>query len=211
VALLRQRSRLVHRAVPLLIATIRGLLLTAAYSSRAAAALNPAWPEAVVTAAVVTEAVVTEAVVTEAVVTEAVVTGTSTADGAAGATSEVTDTARGARHGAAGATSEGVAAGAFPLECVRNLRRLYELLAAHKKVLVRHGSYLLADVVGVCRERPLPPAAQRELLPGIHALLGMCTEVEVQAVHAASDPGRQRVLKDLLESYQHSFKYKGKA
>jgi hypothetical protein len=153
VALLRQRSRLVHRAVPLLIATIRGLLLTAAYSSRAAAALNPAWPEAVVTAAVVTaavvtaavvtEAVVTEAVVTAAVVTEAVVTGTSTADGAAGATSEVTDTARGARHGAAGATSEGVAAGAFPLECVRNLRRLYELLAAHKKVLVRHGSYLL--------------------------------------------------------------------
>jgi hypothetical protein len=206
VALLRQRSRLVHRAVPLLIATIRGLLLTAAYSSRAAAALNPAWPEAVVTAAAVTAAVVTEAVVTEAVVT-----GTSTADGAAGATSEVTDTARGARHGAAGATSEGVAAGAFPLECVRNLRRLYELLAAHKKVLVRHGSYLLADVVGVCRERPLPPAAQRELLPGIHALLGMCTEVEVQAVHAASDPGRQRVLKDLLESYQHSFKYTGKA
>ena len=95
---------------------------------------------------------------------------------------------------------------------MRNLRRLYELLAAHKKVLVRHGSYLLADVVGVCRERPLPPAAQvRELLPGIHALLGMCTEVEVQAVHAASDPGRQSVLKDLLESHQHSFKYKGKA
>ena len=94
---------------------------------------------------------------------------------------------------------------------MRNLRRLYELLAAHKKALVRHGSYLLADVVGVCRERPLPPAAQRELLPGIHALLGMCTEVEVQAVHAASDPGRQRVLKDLLESHQHSFKYKGKA
>ena len=182
--------------MPLHIATIRGLLLTAAYSSRAAAALNPAWPEegdqAVVTAAVVTEA------------------GTSTADGAAGATSVVADTARGARHGAAGATSEGVAAtGAFPLECVRNLRRLSELLAAHKKVLVRHGSYLLVDVVGVCRERPLPPAAQRELLPGIHALLGMCTEVEVQAVHAASDPGRQRVLKDLLESHQHSFKYKG--
>ena len=149
---------------------------------------------------------VTAAVVTAAVVTEA---GTSTADGAAGATSVVADTARGARHGAVGATV--AATGAFPLECVRNLRRLYELLAAHKKALVRHGSYLLVDVVGVCRERPLPPAAQRELLPGIHALLGMCTEVEVQAVHAASDPGRQRVLKDLLESHQHSFKYKGKA
>ena len=195
VALLRQRSRLVHRAVPLLIAAMRGLLLTASYSSRAAAAVNPTWPE-----------VGTEVVVT-VVVTEA---GTSTADGAAGESSVVPDTARGARHGATGASCD-AATGAFPLECVRNLRRLYELLAAHKKVLVRHGSYLLADVVGVCRERPLPPAAQRELLPGIHALLGMCTEVEVQAVHAASDPGRQRVLKDLLESHQHSFKYKGKA
>ena len=191
VALLRQRSRLVHRAVPLLIAAMRGLLLAASYSSRAAAAVNPTWPE----------------VGTEVVVT---VAGTSTADGAAGESSVVPDTARGARHGATGASCD-AATGAFPLECVRNLRRLYELLAAHKKVLVRHGSYLLADVVGVCRERPLPPAAQRELLPGIHALLGMCTEVEVQAVHAASDPGRQRVLKDLLESYQHSFKYKGKA
>ena len=86
-----------------------------------------------------------------------------------------------------------------------------EQLALHKKVLVRHGSYLLADVVAACRERPLPAAAQRELLPGIHALLGMCTEVEVQAVHASSDPSRQRVLKDLLESYERSFKYRGKA
>ena len=76
---------------------------------------------------------------------------------------------------------------------------------------MRHGSYLLADLVAVCHERPLPAAAQQEVLPGIHAVLGMCTEVEVQAVHAASDPMRQRVLKDLLESYERSFKYKGKA
>ena len=75
---------------------------------------------------------------------------------------------------------------------------------------MRHGAYLLAEVVAVCRERPLPAAAQRELLPGIHALLGMCTEVEVQAVHTASDPVRQRVLKDLLESYERTYKYRGK-
>jgi hypothetical protein len=101
--------------------------------------------------------------------------------------------------------------GSLPLECVRNLRRLLELLAAHKKALVRHCSYVLADLLSVCRERPLPAAAQRELLPGIHAVLGICTEVEVQAVHAASDAARQRVLKDLLESYERSFKYQGKA
>jgi len=43
VALLRQRSRLVHRAVPLLIATIRGLLLTAAYSSLGPRCSTWAW------------------------------------------------------------------------------------------------------------------------------------------------------------------------
>ena len=100
--------------------------------------------------------------------------------------------------------------GRLPFECVRNLRRLLELLAAHKKALVRHGSYVLAELVALCRERPLPAAAQRELLPGIHALLGMCTEVEVQAVHAVSDVPRQRVLKSLLDSYQQGFKFQGK-
>ena len=99
------------------------------------------------------------------------------------------------------------------IECARHLRRLLEAISLHKKVLVRHGSYLLADIVAACRERPLPSAAHRELLPGIHALLGMCTEVEVQAVHAASsgDGGKQRVLKELLESYERTFKYRGKA
>ena len=68
----------------------------------------------------------------------------------------------------------------------------------------------MADIVAVWRERPLPAAAQRELLPGIHALLGMCSEVEVQAVHAVSDGGRKRVLKELLESYDRMHKFKGK-
>ena len=53
-------------------------------------------------------------------------------------------------------------------------------------------------------------AGHHELLPGIHALLGMCTEVEVQACHAASDGGKQRALKELLESYERSFKHRGK-
>ena len=97
------------------------------------------------------------------------------------------------------------------IECARNMRRLLEQFALHRKVLVRHSSYLLADIIVLYHERPLPAAAQEEVLPGIHAVLGMCTEVEVQAVHAASEPMHQRILKDLLESYQRSFKYKGKA
>ena len=148
VALLRQRSRLVHASAPLLLAAIRGLLYALAHSPAVSPTQEPAHSHEVAPDV---------------------------------------------------------------LECARNFRRLLEQFALHRKVLVRHGSYLLADLVAVCHERPLPAAAQQEVLPGIHAVLGMCTEVEVQAVHAASDPMRQRVLKDLLESYERSFKYKGKA
>ena len=164
-AMLRQRPRLVHACVPLLIACVRSHLLALVHApARAAASPPPAAPAAF-----------------------GVQSGRAVAAGAP-------------------APSPGV-------ECARHLRRLLEGLALHKKVLVRHGSYLLAEVVGAMRERPLHPSCQRELLPGVHALLGMCTEVEVQAVYAASsgDGGRQRVLKDLVESYERSFKYKGKA
>ena len=143
VALLRQRSRLVYAAAPLLLSAVRGLLLALAHAP-------------------------------------------PTAD-----------------------DTDEQDAPSLPLECVRSLRRLLELLALHRKALVRHCSYLLADIVGVCRVRRLPAVSQHELLPGIHALLGMCTEVEVQAVHSASDPDGQRVLKDLLDSYATQFKRGG--
>ena len=97
----------------------------------------------------------------------------------------------------------------LPLECARNVRRLLEAIAGHKKVLMRHGSYLLADIVAVLKERPLPARAMEELLPGIHALLGMCSEVEVQACYAVSDGVRQRMLISLLESYEKVFKHRG--
>ncbi|KAL1508299.1 hypothetical protein AB1Y20_004411 [Prymnesium parvum] len=112
---------------------------------------------------------------------------------------------------ALGHAAPGGSAERLPVECARNLRRLLEEVATHKKHAVRHGSHILADVVAVYRELPLPAAAQKELLPGIHALLGMLTEVEVQAVHASSNAVSRRLLQELLSSYEASFKYKGKA
>lgn len=99
----------------------------------------------------------------------------------------------------------------LPVESARNLGRLLEETAQHKKHVVRHGSFLLADILSLCRDLPLPAAAHKELLPGIHALLGMLTEVEVQAVHAASNAASRKLLQELLASYEASFKYKGKA
>ena len=93
----------------------------------------------------------------------------------------------------------------------RTMRRLLEALVPQKKWLMRYMKYPLEHLLLACRERPLPADAMKELLPGIHALLSACSEDEVQYAHVMGDYSRQRLLKQWLESYEQTFKYKGGA
>ena len=80
---------------------------------------------------------------------------------------------------------------------------------AHRKALVRHAAYLLADVLALFVHRPPSPAHRAELLPGVHALLSMCTTVELQECHAGSDGMGKRALQALRETYEAT-RFKGK-
>jgi hypothetical protein len=99
----------------------------------------------------------------------------------------------------------------LPLECTRHVSRLLEEVAAkaHRKALVRHAAYLLADVLALFVHRPPSPAHRAELLPGVHALLSMCTTVELQECHAGSDGMGKRALQALRETYEAT-RFKGK-
>ena len=83
------------------------------------------------------------------------------------------------------------------------------LAKAHRKAFVRHAAYLLADVVALFVHRPPSPLHRAELLPGVHALLAMCTTVELRECHAASDGAGKRALKALLETHEAT-RFKGK-
>ena len=80
---------------------------------------------------------------------------------------------------------------------------------AHRKALVRHAAYLLADVLALFVHRPPSPAHRAELLPGVHALLSMCTTVELQECHAGSDGTAKRALQALRETHEAT-RFKGK-
>ena len=54
--------------------------------------------------------------------------------------------------------------------------------------------------------RKKPPG---KLLPGAHAVIGMCTSVELQECHAASDGAAKRALQALRESHEAT-RFKGK-
>jgi hypothetical protein len=95
------------------------------------------------------------------------------------------------------------------LESVRHVRRLLEAAAGHRRSLLRYGAYLLSDAVALLRHRPLAPAAHAELLPGLHAIIGMCTQVELQELHAGLDHVGKRVLAELLDGYQSTYRFRG--
>lgn len=98
----------------------------------------------------------------------------------------------------------------LPLECTRHVARLLEEVAAkaHRKAFVRHAAHLLADTVSLFVHRPPPPDHRAELLPGVHALLGLCTPIELQECLAGSDGMSKRALKTLWETYE-AMRFKG--
>mmetsp|Transcript_14773 Transcript_14773/g.45103 ORF Transcript_14773/g.45103 Transcript_14773/m.45103 type:complete len:1088 (+) Transcript_14773:2-3265(+) len=185
-ALLRQRGPLVHSAVPHFLAALRGMLFSLGWASATAVHGRTARAETL---------------------------------SSSNRTKEVPpsmDIAIAALHPSAVHPPDASAIGRTPpaalsldLECVRHLRRLFEAAATHRRSLVRYGAYILSDVVALLRHRPLSPSAQAELLPGLYALVGMCTQVELQEVHAGLDQVGKRVLKELLDGYQATYRFRG--
>lgn len=179
-ALLRQRAALVHSSVPLFLTALRGMMFALGWARATAAhARSPANRLPNAPAPHVASAEFDEA----------------------GASSFAA--------GGRGCAPAVPAAPAMDLESVRHVRRLLEAAAGHRRSLLRYGAYLLSDAVALLRHRPLAPAAHAELLPGVHALIGMCTQIELQELHAGLDHVGKRVLAELLDGYQSTYRFRG--
>jgi hypothetical protein len=64
------------------------------------------------------------------------------------------------------------------IRCAENVSRLMEELSKHPKTLNKYMPYLISDYIVLTDEHPVPPHVRQALLPGIYALLGMCSEHE---------------------------------
>lgn len=51
---------------------------------------------------------------------------------------------------------------------------------------------------------------KRILLPGINAMLGLCTDYEYQQLYGILDPAGKALFKAIYSDYQRDFKFKGK-
>lgn len=110
--------------------------------------------------------------------------------------------------------------GAQAPKCWSALSRLYEEVAgADVRRLGKYCVHILGDFVTACCEGRGPKNASEAILsvdavtalkPGAFALMGACSQQDLEGMHSAMGATRRLVLTQLKESYDRDYKYTGK-
>jgi hypothetical protein len=80
--------------------------------------------------------------------------------------------------GRAAAERSGGGGGHQQVACTENLARLLEEMSKHPKQFNKYVAQLLVQYIQLTEVNPLSPATKQALLPGIYALLDICSEFE---------------------------------
>eukprot|EP00301_Raphidiophrys_heterophryoidea_P008055 c13039_g1_i1.p1 GENE.c13039_g1_i1~~c13039_g1_i1.p1 ORF type:complete len:1531 (+),score=479.03 c13039_g1_i1:285-4595(+) len=105
------------------------------------------------------------------------------------------------------------------------LGRLLELLASERVRMKKHVTAILGDFVRMCittqhrllhalprnrtRSGDTVAPLRQAMLPGVYALVGVCSRHELQATFASLDASGRAVFKSLFEDYSQKHKFKG--
>jgi hypothetical protein len=74
--------------------------------------------------------------------------------------------------------------------CTENLARLLEEMSKHPKQFNKYVAQLLVQYIQLTEVNPLSPATKQALLPGIYALLDICSEFEYATHRTRHDTTR---------------------
>jgi hypothetical protein len=119
-----------------------------------------------------------------------------------------------------------------PNACADNLARLLEEMSKHPKQFNKYVTQLLVQYIELTEVHPLSPATKQALLPGIYALLDICSEFEYapppplrspppnmilcslvrrfKVVSRLVDETGRAIFKKLFEEYNRDWKFQGK-
>jgi hypothetical protein len=102
-------------------------------------------------------------------------------------------------------------ASSIPVEWSERVSRLLEELGqrAHKKSLNKYVPYLIVDVIRGQQRYTLSPHHQRALLPGVYALLSICSKHEFQYIFSVLPAACKPLFKTLHSNYSTKFKFQG--
>ena len=90
------------------------------------------------------------------------------------------------------------------------LARLLEHLCVHRKAISKYAVYALLDYFGAQETYQIPAAVKRALLPGIQALIAVCSDYEFQQLHISLDHAGRELFNVARTDYE-AVKFRGKA
>lgn len=70
--------------------------------------------------------------------------------------------------------------------------------------------YIVVEYLRLVEFESVDPRVRQALLPGIFALLDICSDPEYNQIHKALDETGKVMFKSLLADYRQDFKFKGK-
>lgn len=91
--------------------------------------------------------------------------------------------------------------------CTENLARLLEEMSKHPKQFNKYVAQLLVQYIQLTEVNPLSPATKQALLPGIYALLDICSEFEYKVISRQVDETGRAIFKKLFEEYHRDWKF----
>ena len=108
--------------------------------------------------------------------------------------------------------------GAAPMVC--DVEAVVKLARSFSRCLVqfssdanagKHMPYLVSDFLTVLQSRVLNTQVKAAILPGIHALLGICGEYEKSLIGTVVNEGAKELFRTIYEDFTYHYKYTGKA
>ena len=84
---------------------------------------------------------------------------------------------------------------------------------ANKKALSKYAPFLLVDYIAISRKSQttaqLLPPYKRAILPGVHALLSLCSEHELEHAYVLLDTHGKHMFKQMHQTFTQNYKYTG--
>jgi hypothetical protein len=99
---------------------------------------------------------------------------------------------------------------ALPVVCAENLARLYTGLTEHASVMKKFAIYIVVDYLQLLEYEAVSQVIRDGVLPGVYALLDICSEAEYNHMFKAMDETGKSMFRTLLAEYKRDFKFTGK-
>jgi hypothetical protein len=98
----------------------------------------------------------------------------------------------------------------LPVICAENVARLYTELTQNASVMKKYAIYIVVDYLQLLEYETVPQEVKDAVLPGVYALLDICSEAEYNHMFKAMDETGKSMFRSLLAEYKRDFKFTGK-